>query len=84
MQYSTAQHSTIQVKYSIVPIEHNYITPQQGVAGGRPMAVVVCGLLCLFLPLPVSPARVWLPAPVGQSLKILSAVCGKTVEPPLI
>ena len=35
----------------------------------------------LFSPLPVSPARVWLPAPVGQSLTVLSGVCGKSVEP---
>ena len=34
------------------------------------MAVVVCGPLCLFLPLPVSPARVWLTAPVGQPLMV--------------
>ena len=36
----------------------------------------------LVLPLPVSPARVWLTVPVGQSLMVQSGVCGKTVGPP--
>ena len=54
--------------------------------GGEGLSNANCWMWTTSLrsPLPVNPARVWLLAPVGHPLVVLSGVCGKAVEPPLV
>ena len=67
-QHNTTQHNTTQhnttphhTTHHTTPqhhtTQHNTTQHKLGVAGGSPLAVVVCGLLGSFLQLPVSPAR---------------------------
>ena len=67
-QHTITQHSTTQHQHNTTQrnttqhntTQHNATqlnATQTGGGGGSPMAVVVCGLLESFLPLPISPAR---------------------------